>query len=224
VGCLERVVVTAPRDAIVAALGNAADVAAVQREIEAELVPFVTALAVASHDEYELADAVLTDVVTRKDAVVNMRKSATAPAYAGIRVVEGWFKPVVSALEKCETHLKKAMGAYRVEVARLEAEQRERAAQAAENGDAQALHAALTVATQAGTPLEGRATVSVRWAVKRIAADLVPHAVLAAFASANADEFAKWFEREYAADMRGDTEPACAGVVFERGAKIGAKR
>ena len=213
-------------DAIVRALpADAAAVATVQREVESELVPFVKSFEVTDHDTYEAADAILTDVVTRKDAVVNMRKSATAPAYAGIRVVEAWFKPVTAALESCERHLKTQMGAYKIAAAKKEAEQRELAARAAETGDAKTLHAALTVASSAGAPVPGRATASVGWVVARIVPAIMTHALLAEFVDAHREEFARWYAKGVGAGMRSELEPRPeAGVVFERVAKIGAKR
>jgi hypothetical protein len=192
---------------------SAADVATLQRDAEAN-APAIRAITVCDDDDYTFADAMLTDVVTKKDAVIAMRKQATVPLYQVIRTVESWFKPVVTALEASERHLKGAMGTYRAELAERERAAREAAAVAAESGDAAGMIEALTVAS--APPPDARATVRFVWAVKRIAADLVPRDWLV-------PDVARI--EALAASTPGDGEaPVVPGVVFERVARIGARR
>lgn len=195
---------------------SAADVATLQRQAEDD-APAVQAITIADADDYAFADAILTDVVQRKDAVVAMRKQATVPLYQVVRTIEGWFKPVVSALESSERTLKERMGAWRLQIAERERAAREAAAVAAESGDAGAMVTALNAATSAQmAPAAGRATTRFVWAVKRIAEDLLP------------DE---WWTPDVARiealakETPGDSDPPVVpGVVFERRAVIGARR
>lgn len=204
---------------------SAADVARMQREAETELVPLCKAFTISTPEEYEAADAILSDVVRQKDAAIAMRKTATAPMYEAVRTVEGWFRPLVKALESCESSLKGGMGAWRVEIARLESAKREAAAVAAETGDAAGLVEALTDATAAGAAkvTEARATVSLVWTAVRVNPALVSHELLAAFAADHPAELQAWFTKRESAN-KSDAPAIIPGVTFERKAKIGAKR
>jgi len=195
-----------------AAVTDVAALATLQRQAEADGAA-AGAMTVADADEYAFADAVLTDIVTRKDAAVAMRKRATAHMYAAAREVESWFRPLVGALESGEGALKRAMGAYRARVAAEAAAARELAAQAADAGDAEGLHAALSVA--AAPPPEGRARVRMVWRVKRIAEGLLPREYWCVD-RAKIDAAAK--------AAKGDEPPVIPGVEFVREAEIGAKR
>jgi hypothetical protein len=195
---------------------SANDVAALQREAESD-APAIRAIQVTDADGYTFADAILTDVVQKKDAVVAMRKRATVPLYGAIREIESWFKPVVSALEVSERHLKGAMGSWRIAEDARERAAREAAAVAAESGDAPAMLSALTAAADAGSARdEGRATVRYVWAVKRIVRELV---------------LPEWLVPDLpriervARDAPGDGDaPVIPGVVFEKVARVGARR
>jgi hypothetical protein len=195
---------------------DVAQLATLQATAERE-APVYAGIVVESPDDLAFADALLTDVVTRKDAAVAMRKRVTGPAYAIAKEVEAWFRPLVSALTKAEDSLKNTIGAYRLRVFETEEAARELAAQAAEQRDPEALVEALTVATEIqATPDEARATTSFRWTVKRINPDLLPDEWWCPDA-ARIDAVAD------AAPGEGDA-PVIPGVVFERAAKVGAKR
>jgi hypothetical protein len=203
----------ASREITLALPTSAADVAALQRDAESD-APTIRAITIADAGDYEFADAILTDVVRKKDAVVAMRKSATGPLYGVIRTVEGWFKPVVSALEASERHLKSAMGAWRLELDTRERAAREAAAVAAESGDAGAMLEAINAANAASPDaVDGRATVRFTWVIKRIAEDLLP------------DE---WWTPDVArisALAEGDGEPpVIPGVIWEKVPHVGARR
>lgn len=192
---------------------TAADVATLQ--LEAEAGAAFPEFTIDTPDEYTQVDAWLSEVVRKKDAALAMRRTATGPAYKGIKIVEGWFAPVISALETTERRLKGHMGAYRVAQHRVEQEARELAAQMATAGDGVALGAALTVAADAAVAPMGRATAALSWEVDRIIPDLLPaewwmpnEAAIAQFAKAH----------------RGDGPPVVPGVVFKQIAKIGARR
>ncbi len=186
-----------------------------QAEAEADGLA-VSALKVTDADTLALADALLTDVVTRKDAAVAMRKRATGPMYAAVREIETWFRPLVIALETAERHLKDLVGAYRLEQHDRARAARELAAAAAEQHDASALIEALTVADDAAAPDGARATTRYAWQVKRIAEDLLPDEWWTPDTT-RIDAVAK------AAAGDGDA-PVIPGVVFERVAIVGARR
>jgi hypothetical protein len=194
---------------------DVAAMAELQREAEAEAALFRGTI-ITSDDHYELADSLLSEVVRKKDATIAMRQSAVGPIKKGIAQVEAWFRPVVKALEASEDHLKQAMSEYREAKARAEAEARELAARAAEAGDSDGLHAALAVAQAEAAAPAGNASCSFRWVVKRVAEDMLP------------DEW--WTPdmakiQDYAqAHGGGEDPPVIPGVVFERKARIGARR
>lgn len=209
---LQRTVGTFETSIVVPVPTTAPEVAKLQREAEADGAAIVR-ITISDPGTYTLADALLTDAAQKLDAVTAMQKSATGPLYASARTVEGWFRPVRDALTASIAHLKKEMGRYRVDLERRQAEARELAAKAAESGDASALIEAVTIAQP--VDLEANASTGFGWAVKRIVPDLLP------------DEW--WtpdVERiaSHAKAHKGSDEPVIPGVVFERVAKIGAKR
>lgn len=194
---------------------TAADAAALQKQAEAD-VPIVTAMRVTTPEDYAFADGVLTDVVTRKDALSAMLKRATAPFNAGLKEVRGWFAPALDALETCEAHLKGQLSTFRVRQECEARAAREAAARAVEMGAApEAQLAALQGAADAAAKPDGRATVAFGWTARVVAPDLVPREWwcvdekrLAAFAKAH----------------KGDDPPVVPGVLFERTARVGARR
>lgn len=193
---------------------TAQEVAALQAQAEAELATWHE-FTIDNAEEYEQVDAVLSDVVRRKDGAAAMRKRATGPLYKATKEIESWFAPYLRALEKMESILKSSMGQYRVEQERMAREARELAAKAADAGDSDALVEALTVATEAAQAPAGRATVGFEWRVKRIAEDLLP------------DEW--WCPDQtriiaFGLSHKGDDAPVIPGVVFERTARVGARR
>jgi hypothetical protein len=199
--------ITLPTDALA--------VAAMQREAEAD-APAYAELAVLDANDYTIADEILTDLVRRKDAAIAMRKEATGPMYTAARVIESWFKPLVSTLESCETHVKRAMGGYRLAQEARERYARELAARAAEtNAPAEDLITALTRAADAGTAPAGRATVRMVWRVKVVDFERLPRE----YTMPNMKAI-EAFAREHA----GEDAPELAGVTFERGTIMGARR
>ncbi len=203
-----------PMSLAVALPPDVRELAALQRAAEADLVTYADPN-LGALDVSDL-DVLLTDTVRRKDAAVAMRKRVTGPAYAIAHEVEGWFRPLVTALEGAERHLKALVGAKRLATLETERAARELAAVAADEGDAGTLLEALAVAGDAAAPDGARATTRYAWIVKRIAEDLVP------------DEYwcvdvAKIGAIAKAADGSGDA-PVIPGVVFERVALVGARR
>lgn len=199
-----------------ASLNNdARKVAALQRAFETD-APAYLAVRIASAEDYTFADALLSEVVTKKDAAIAMRKTATGPLYGVIRTVESWFKPLLDAIAPAEKHLRGVMGAWRVEQEARELEARELAAVAAESDDAPALVEALTIAQEASAKPEARSSTAFGWYVERIAEDMLP------------DEY--WIPDRarldaIAKEAGASTEPPIVpGVIFKRTAKIGARR
>lgn len=193
---------------------NAAELATDQARAE-ELAKALATFAVASPEEYSLADDMLSEVARRKAAVLDMRKSATGPLYGVIRTVEAWFRPLVTSLESCESSLKGAMGKWRVLCAEREREARELAAKAAESGDAGTLVEALTVATEAAAKPDARATTTFIWRVK----ECNPVAMSREFLVPDLPRLEK-----LARAHKGDAPPVVPGVTFERIAQIGARK
>lgn len=192
---------------------TAPEVAALQTDAEA-LAASLHGLTIDTPEEYTQVDAFLVDVVRRKDAALAMRRSATGPMREAVATVEGWFRPVVRALEAAEGALKGALGAYRLALDNAAREAREAAAVAAETGDAPALLAALADATTVAPT--GAATATFRWAVACIDAEAVPREFLCVD-RAKLDALAKGAPADGPA-------PVVAGVAFERVARIGARR
>jgi hypothetical protein len=193
---------------------DAAAAAALQREFEAD-APALLSVEVSDAEGYQFADALLRDVVARKDAALSMRGSVTGPLYSVIRTVEAWFKPMLDAVAPVEKHLRGTMGAYRVRLAELEREAREAAAVAAETGDAEALIEALEVASDAAAPVVATSTTAFYWTVERVVEGMLPdqywivdHASLNAIAKSAGSS---------------DEAPIVPGVIFKRMARIGVK-
>ncbi len=201
-------------DLTIAVPTTAHEVAALQERAEAELEAWGT-FTIDTAEEYAAVDATLSDLVRRKDAAMAMRKTATGPLYKATKTIESWFAPYLGAITELEGRLKHEMGAYRLAQAVREREAREAAAVAADAGDEGTLMTALVVATEAAQPPDGRATVAFGWRVARVVDDLVQREWLVPD-RARMDAYARaWHEEE---------PPVIAGVVFERAAKIGARR
>jgi len=195
-----------------AAPTTATEVATLQHEAES-LVPSVERLTIESADDYTFADGLLSELVRRKDAAVAMRKRATGPLKEAAREIESWFRPLVTALERCEAHLKGEIGRWRIDEDARALAARDAAAKAAQAGDVDAMHEALDTATAPST--SGRSTVRYRWAVKRIVRDLL----LPEWLVPDEKRIAK-----LAREHKGDEPPVVPGVVFEREAIVGARR
>jgi hypothetical protein len=205
---------TTPYEVVLQVPATAHEIAALQAAASGELEAW-KGFTIDTPEEYAEVDRCLTDVVRRKDAATAMRGSATGPLYKATKTIEGWFAPYLGALTGLEVLLKGGMASYRLAQAEREREAREAAAAAADAGDGAALTEALTVATEAAQAPAGRASVGFEWRVHRIVPDLLPREWwtpdekrIAAFAKAH----------------KGDDPPVIPGVVFERHAKIGARR
>lgn len=192
------------------------DVAALQRQAEYD-APNCAAITITCADDYAFADAVLTDIVHRKDAIVAMRKSATTPLYQVVRTIEGWFAPVLVALEQSERTLKTTMGAWRVAELERERAAREAAAVAAESGDATGMILAVTEAAAASDAgAAGRATTRFTWIVKSVDERRLP-SIWWIPNCAGLNTLAR--------KAPGDgPAPNVPGVTFERVAIVGARR
>lgn len=193
---------------------TAPEVAALQAAAEAELAQW-GGFTIDTAEEYAAVDAVLSEVVRRKDGATAMRKRATGPLYKATKEIESWFAPYLGALTKLETLLKGGMGAYRLAQDAKAAEARKLAAEAADAGDGAALTEALTVATEAAQAPAGRASIGFEWRVHRIAEDMVPDEWWC-IDRAKIDAHAK--------AHKGDDPPVIPGVIFERFARVGARR
>jgi len=205
---------TTPYEVVLQVPATAHEIAALQKIAESDLQTW-REFTIDTAEEYEAVDAVLSDVVRRKDAATAMRTSATGPLYKATKTIESWFAPYLGALTGLEVLLKGGMGTYRLAQAEREREAREAAAVAADADDSEALTEALTVAAEAAQAPAGRASVGFEWRVARIVEDLLPR---------------EWWTPNtkridaHAKAHKGDDPPVIPGVVFERVAKIGARR
>ena len=191
--------------------GSAAEAAVVQREAEADVRVYGN-WECPDADGYALADRTLTDVVHRKDQVKAMRDRAVVPLKQSLQEIEGWFKPALTALEKCESALKGAMSRYLVQrEASAEADGAEAMRLLAEGNGAEAVEALENLYE---TPV-GRATQRWVWAVKAID----PSKVNPTWMIPDEKRI-----KALARGHKGPTPPVCAGVTFERQVQIGAKR
>jgi hypothetical protein len=192
-----------------------AELAPAQREAETMANMFAD-MTITSSEDYTMVDAALSDTARKLDAILAMRKRGTAPLYTATREIEGWFRPTIKALESAIASFKRALGAYRVAQAAAEVEARAIAQRAAEAGDATAMCTALEIADDAHDPPDGRATCAFEWRVQRIAEDLL------------LDDY--WIPDRARIDAEakawggGDSPPVISGVIFERVARIGARR
>jgi hypothetical protein len=183
----------------------------------AELTAILPEVEVVDDATYGAADELLTQSVQLIDAAKLCRSSVTAPVYKKIKEVEARFRPALQALEVFRESVRNSMGVYRIELAQAEAEARAAAQEAAATGDADALVESLNDADAlAQKPAETGARVAVRWRVKRIVPDLLPH---------------EWWcpdearIQEVALAHRGgvDDPPVIPGVVFDPVAEVKAK-
>jgi hypothetical protein len=194
---------------------TAVEVAALQRTAESD-AKAIANVRIGDVFSYADVDGLLGEFARRSDGLVAMRKRATGPMYKSIKEVESWFRPALEALAACVAHCKGELAAERVRQASALAEANAAAVVAAETDDAEGLVASLQTSLAAQERPDGaRSTVVIRWAVKRIVADLLPAEFLIPDA-ARIDGIAR--------AHRGDEPPIIPGVVFERVADVKAKR
>lgn len=194
---------------------NAASVAALQLEAEADVKQALELVRVVDDETYELADAVLTDITRREKAAIAMRGEATGPMYRAARVVEAWFNPLLTALGTIKTHCKGEMNAHLLAKKKREDEAREAAAQAAATGDSDALLTSLTLANEAAERAPGRAAQVFGWKVAQIIEAELP-AEYWTPDLVKLDAIAK--------SIKGDKPPEIPGVRFERTADVRARK
>lgn len=173
-------------------------------------------------DEYAIIDAGLRGVVRAKDAFVAMRQGCVGAMRKVVSAVEGEFRPGVKALEAAEGACKRALGEYRLQEAERERQARAAALEAAQSGDADALTEALTTASTAaaGANATGTATVSARWVIERIAADLLP----AEYWKRLPDDEKIAAEIARQGGLSRAEAPVIPGVIFKLEARVGARR
>lgn len=189
------------------------------RHDRADHVAAILALEIASPDDYAFADELLTECARERDALVAQRGSVTKPLYAVVKTVESWFKPSVDELDKCLTHLKSVMGAWRVQLDKAEREARARALAAAKAQDSPALHAALHEARDAAPAIAavGRARSRFEWHASEVDVSVLPREYMVP------DE--KLLARIAHGAGSGEQPPEqIPGVTWSRRAVIGAKR
>lgn len=187
-----------------------------KRELYSNVAQLAIELVVSDADSMRIADDLLKEILRERDGLEDVRKSGPGALDSIVRGLNAKFKPLRDKLDAAASNLKHAIGAYVVAERRkqMEAYQAAAAAHAAgQHGEAQqALAAAVGVQT---TAVQGTSVREV-WAVKRIAADLLPR---------------EWLvpdEARIAAHARTtpiDTDPTpIPGVVFERVPAVSARR
>ncbi len=196
---------------------HAGQIATLQAEAEGDLAELAEAdFRVDSDEAYTTADALLTSVVRRKDAVKAMLREATKPLADAEAAVRAWFAPVLEVLATLETALKGQMGDYTIAKAELARAERARALEAAKTGDVDTLNEALTtVAESAEVKDLGRATQRLIW----VPGAIDPNELPAAYFQPN-----RTLIEQVGKAHKGDDPPPIPGVVWERKAITGGRR
>jgi len=187
-----------------------------EREAEA-LTPVeqaVLGVTVTDDASYQRADTLLTEAARHKAELIAKRKDATGGAYKTIRTIEGWFRPPIKILERCEAHLKQQISAYRVALEEREREARSQALEAAQAGDHGNMTAALQAASDAGHRPPGRSAARFVWTVDEVDIDKLPRQYLTI----------DWSALSLAAKDAGEEPPDIPGVTFKREARISARK
>lgn len=194
---------------------TAADAAVLQRDAEHDR-PDILALTCDCDDDYEFLDERLSDLANRLDAVETMRTSATKPLLDTKRTIDGWFAPAKEAIQECIAHVKRVMGAYLLAKQETAREASEIAAVAQAQGDAEMMTAAAEIVADASAAVEGRATQTYYWRVKRVVEDMVPDEYWVI-------DYARLGEIAKAAGSA-EQPPVVPGVIFERCVRLGARK
>lgn len=192
------------------------NLALAEREVEA-LSPVEEAILqvkVQDNASYELADRMLSEAARHKADIVAKRKEATGGAYKTIKTIEGWFRPAIKILDRCEAHLKSELSAYRVKLEAGEREARAKALEAAQAGEHGAMTAALQVASDASGRPPGRSAATFEWRAASVDMAKLPRAYCAP----------DWDKIRAEAKTAGDEPPTIPGVTFERNARISARK
>lgn len=189
---------------------------AAKRELYANVEALASAFAVADADSMKRGDELLKEILRERDGLEEVRKAGPGALDSIVRGLNAKFKPLRDKLDAAAANLKHAIGSYVV----AERRKQEEAYQAAAAAHAEGKHgeAQLALASAVGVQTTAVQGTSVRevWAVKRIAADLLPR---------------EWLvpdEARIAAHARTtpiDTDPTpIPGVVFERVPAVTARR
>lgn len=189
---------------------------AAKRELYSSVEALAAGFAVADPDSMKRGDELLKEILRERDGLEEVRKSGPGALDSIVRGLNAKFKPLRDKLDAAAANLKHAIGTYVV----AERRKQEQAYQAAATAHAEGNHgeAQLALASAVGVQTTAVQGTSVRevWAVKRIAADLVPREWMVPDVPAiNA----------HARETPIDTDPApIPGVVFERVPAVSARR
>lgn len=185
-----------------------------QREIGPDLEAAL-ALAVTDRETDSIADAALSDFARRLDAFKSMRAEATGPLYQSAKTIEAWFRPLLADLEAAIAHLKTQRGRFAVAL-ELERRKAEAEAAAALAAGSETFVESLQRATDASEKTAGvRGSSGTYWAPMSYDVSAIPREYLTPD-TRKIEALAK--------AHKGATPPVIPGVVFERKARVGAKR
>jgi hypothetical protein len=189
-------------------------------EAKRSLYDSVAALAakfeIADPDSMKLGDEFLKEILRERDGLEEVRKAGPGALDSIVRGLNAKFKPLRDKLDVAAANLKNAIGTYVVAERRKQEEAYQAAALAHAEGKHSEAQQALASAVGVQTTAVQGTSVREVWAVKRIAADLLPR---------------EWLvpdEARIAAHARTtpiDTDPTpIPGVVFERVPAVSARR
>lgn len=194
----------------------AIELAARQTELEADAAPDALAtITVGDDEEYALVTGMRGEVRKIHDELVALRQAAAQPWKKVATTIEAMFRVGIQAAERIEADYRAKLEAYQVKKIQAERAAREAATKAAQADDGQALVAALTQSAALAAPIADGGRVSLRWTVKRVAADLLP-------AEYWCPDMAKI--EAVAKAHKGEDPPVIPGVVFEQVASVAVKK
>lgn len=178
---------------------------------KAEAIEQLTALQAATIDnDADAAEgaALLVQTVDERKQIETMQAGLLAPLNASIKAVKALFAPALQAKQASEAKLRSLVGGYQLQKSTEQRRLLAAAADAAQQREPAALTTALAAASDAEPGKLAGVGFREVWAVRRIAADLVPH---------------EWCVpdeqriRKHARETPIDREPTpIAGVLFER--------
>jgi hypothetical protein len=181
---------------------------AAKREEYAAAAQIAVEITVTDDESLAAANECLRLVVVEKDGLEAVRKAGPGALDSIVRALNAKFKPLRDVLEGAEANLKRAIGAYTLRQRQIQIEAQQIAAQAHAQGAHDVARGALAVASTAITEAPTGTGVREVWAVKRIAADLLPREWLIPNEAAIA---------KHARDTPADRDPTpIPGVIFER--------
>lgn len=170
-------------------------------------------LVVRDDADAEAVGEVIQELGAHKAELTRMSKALTDPINEALKQARALFQPAIKAIEVPERMLRDALGGYRVRQLEAAEAVREAATKAAESGDVEALHTALTVAAPATA--DAATTTVFRWAVDTINEAAMPREWLTA-------DVAKLNALCRATSGQEEIEPV-PGVTFKREAIVRRK-